>query len=288
MSTYLEMEFCELPDTPYKFNIDKFKAGDPEQIKLYKDSKVPRRKKTLTMREIEKDYKNYARVVPKGCCFIDFDNSDEAENMKEIILASGVKCLVLETTHGYHFLFRTPEFYEKEMTKATNWFGYEFDTKAHTDKHDAVQIMRVCGMDREERMSWDWDTGPVAPESIDVEILDVLPYWLWGKEKDTDLHKRGKTGDRSKDDAVEYTLKDNPFTQLMTMEEGGRHNHIVERCSYFGLSNGFYLDEFKKLIQAMHDEFSAKIGTPMGESDLFGDLEKRWEDYKATLESSGY
>lgn len=288
MSTYVEMEFCELPDTPYKFDVKKFKADDPEQIKLYKDSKIPRRKTKLKMTDINAGHKNYARVVPEGCCFIDFDNSEEAENMKEIILASGVKCLVLETTHGYHFLFRTPEFYEKEMTGATNWFGYGFDTKAHTDKHDAVQIMRACGMDREERMSWDWGAGPVAPESLNIESLDVLPYWLWGKEKDTDLHKGGKTGDRSEESAVEYTLKDTPFTQLMTMKEGGRHNHIVERCSYFGVSNGFYLDEFKSLIQAIHDKFSVKIGTPMSESDLFGDLEKRWEEYKALLSSNGW
>ena len=287
MSTYIELEFCELPDTPYRFDIDKFKSGDLEQIKMYKDSKIPRRKKSLTMDKIIAEHRNYARVVPKGCCFIDFDNSDEAENMKEIILHSEVKCLILETTHGYHFLFRTPEFYEKEMTGATNWFGYKFDTKAHTDKHDAVQIMRVCGIAREERMSWDWSAGPIAPESLNIEALDVLPYWLWGKEKDSDLHKKGKTGDRSKDDAVEYTLKDNPFTQLMTMTEGGRHNHIVSRCSYFGLSNGFYIDEFKSLIQAIHDKFLVKIGTPMSDSDLFGDLEKRWDEYKATLLSEG-
>ena len=284
MSKYVEMEFCELPETPYGFNKEKFKAKDSYQIELYNKSKAPRRKKKLTYEEVTDEEKlpNYARVVPKGCCFIDFDDADEAEQMRDIILYSGVKCLILETSKGYHFLFRTPEFYIKEMTRATNWFGYKFDTKAHTEKSDAVQIMRVCSMDREERMSWDMSAGAVAPSSLNIESLDILPYWLWGKKEDKDLHKKGKPGES------EYHLDDTPFTQLMKMKDGGRHNHIVERCSYFGLSNGFTMDEFKKLIQVIHDRYLVKIGTVMNESDLFGDLPKRWEDYEAMLTSEGW
>lgn len=279
MSKFVEFEFCELPDTPSGFDEIKFKAGDPEQIKLYKDSKVPRRKKKLTYTEVtsEDKIRNYARVVPEGCMFIDFDNPDEAEEMYDIITHSGLRCLILETTKGYHFLFRVPEFYKKEMTGATNWFGFRFDTKGP----GAVQIIRVCGMTRDERCSWEI-SELVEPASIDIELLDVLPYWLWGKLKDTDLHKKGEPGESK------YTLKDTPFTQLMIMKEGGRHNHIVEKCSMFGLSNGFEIDEFKSLITAIHDQYLVKLGTPMPDSDLFGDLEDRWEGYRATLESSGW
>ena len=279
MSKFVEFEFCELPDTPSGFDEIKFKAGDPTQIKLYKDSKVPRRKKKLTYVEVtsEDKIRNYARVVPEGCMFIDFDNPDEAEEMYDIITHSGLRCLILETTKGYHFLFRVPEFYKKEMTGATNWFGYKFDTKGP----GAVQIIRVCGMTRDERCSWEI-SELVEPASIDIELLDVLPYWLWGKLKDTDLHKKGEPGESK------YTLKDTPFTQLMVMKEGGRHNHIVEKCSMFGLSNGFEMDEFKNLITAIHDQYLVKLGTPMPDSDLFGDLEDRWDGYKATLESSGW
>lgn len=279
MSKFIEFEFCELPDTPYGFDETKFKAGDLAQIKLYKDSKVPRRKKKLTYTEVtdEDKIRNYARVVPEGCMFIDFDNPDEAEEMYDIITHSKLKCLILETTKGYHFLFRVPEFYKKEMTGATNWFGYKFDTKGP----GSVQIIRVCGMTRDERCSWEL-SELVAPASIDTDKLDVLPYWLWGKLKDTDLHKKGEPGESH------YTLTDTPFTQLMVMKEGGRHNHIVEKCSMFGLSNGFEIGEFKNLITAIHDQYLAKIGTPMPDSDLFGDLEDRWDGYKATLESSGW
>jgi len=86
----------------------------------------------------------------------------------------------------------------------------------------------------------------------------------------------------------EYHLDDTPFTQLMEMVEGSRHNHIVERCSYFALSNGFEVDEFKNLITAIHDKYLVKIGTPMPDSDLFGDLEDRWSGYEAMLSSEGW
>lgn len=279
MSKYISLEFCELPETPHDFDRAKFEAGDLSQIKLYKDSKVPRRKKKLTYDEVmdTEKFPNYARVVPEDCMFIDFDNSKEAEEMYDIILRSKLKCLILETTKGYHFLFRKPDFYKKEMTGATNWFGYKFDTKGP----GSVQIIRVCGMERTERASWEI-SEIISPRSLNIDTLDVLPYWLWGKLSDKDLHKGGKPGES------EYHLDDTPFTQLMKMSEGGRHNHIVERCSYFALSNGFEIDEFKSLITAIHDQYLVKLGTPMPDSDLFGDLEDRWAGYEAMLSSESW
>src|SRR5699024_10739879 len=136
------------------------------------------------------------------------------------------------------------------MTGATNWFGYKFDTKGP----GSVQIIRVCGMERTERASWEI-SEIISPGSLNTDTLDVLPYWLWGKFSYKDLHKGGKPGES------EYHLDDTPFTQLMKMREGGRHNHIVERCSYFALSNGFEIDEFKSLITAIHDQYLVKLGT---------------------------
>ena len=93
MSKYIEFEFCELPDTPRDFDRAKFEAGDPVQVKLYKDNKVPRRKKKLTYDDVTDEDKlpNYARIVPENCMFIDFDNSKEAEEMYDIIINSKLK-----------------------------------------------------------------------------------------------------------------------------------------------------------------------------------------------------
>lgn len=286
MCMHREMVFYPLPETPTYFDEDKFKAGDEIQIKIYKDNKAPNQKKKLTYEQISAKKYNYARQVPMNGCFIDYDNKTDFEIMERIILRARLKCLILRTQRGGQFLFRKPEFYSKEMTDATNWFGYKFDTKASwinekgKETH-VVQNMRVCGMDRIEVASWDIDT-PLPPDTINIDELDILPYWLWGKKEDKDLHKKGKPGES------EYTLKDQPFTQLMVMKEGGRHNHIIEKCSMFALSNGFEMDEFKSLITAIHDQYLVKLGDPMPDTDLFGDLETRWADYEATMTSSGW
>lgn len=188
MSKIVKLDFCKLPATPSTFNIEKFKAGAKKQEELYKASKRPNRDEPLTYEQITNPDKppNYARTVPEDCMFIDYDNKYQFERMKEIILHTSLKCLILDTPHGGQFLFRKPDFYQKEMTKATNWFGYKFDTKGS----GAVQIMRVCGMDRKEICSW--DGKEVTFEELDIDELDILPYWLWGKLKDKDLHKGGK------------------------------------------------------------------------------------------------
>lgn len=280
MSKLITMEFCPLPATPWNFNKEKFLAGDEKQVRLYKDSKIPNRNNTLSYEEIKKEKLNYARIVPKGCCFIDFDNPHEFKRMKEIIIKAELKCLILETQHGGHFLFRTPTFYKKEMTGATNWFGYKFDTKAHTDIADAVQIIRVCDMKRKEISSW--DLKEVLLEKLDTDKLDVLPYWLWGKKEDKDLFKGGKT------ETETYHLNDTPFTQLMIMSDGERHNHIFSKCSFFAVANGFHLDEFKSLIQSIHDIFLVKIGSTMSKTDLFSDIEERWDEYKETITNGNW
>ena len=278
MSKIVKLDFCELPATPYTFNIEKFKAGDKKQEKLYKDSKKTNRDKSLTYEEItdEKKNLNYARVVPENCMFIDYDNKYEFERIKEIILKAKLNCLILDTPHGGQFLFRKPDFYKKEMTKATNWLGMKFDTKSS----GSVQIMRVCSMNRKEIRSW--DGKEVKLKELDTHELDILPYWLWGKLSDKDLHKGGKPGES------EYHLDDTPFTQLMVTEEGSRNTHIFSKCRYFAVSNGFTMDEYKKLIQTIHDEYLVKLGDPMPDSDLFGDIETKWAEDIETLESNDW
>lgn len=86
----------------------------------------------------------------------------------------------------------------------------------------------------------------------------------------------------------EYTLTDNPFTQLMAMKEGGRHDHIFNKCRYFACSNGFEYEEFKSLITAIHDQYLVKLGDPMPDSDLFGDTEIKWVEDIEKLESNGW
>lgn len=72
------------------------------------------------------------------------------------------------------------------------------------------------------------------------------------------------------------------------MEDGERHTHIFNKCRYFACSNGFQYDEFKSLITAIHDQYLVKLGTPMSDSDLFGDTETKWEEDIEKLESNSW
>ena len=296
MCTHRKIIFHPLPATPPYFNEDKFKAGDETQIEIYKTHKSPNQKKVLTYEQILKEKVNYARQVPIGCCFIDYDNKTEFETMERIIVRASLKCLILRTQRGGQFLFRLPSFYQKEMTGATNWFGYKFDTKASWVNEKGkeihvVQNMKVCGMERIEVASWDLDT-PIPPDKINIEELDVLPYWLWGNGKDEKLFKDGKMGKIKDPDtgkelpAHDYKIDNSPFTELMKMNEGGRHDYIFKYCRTFALYNGFLLDDFKAIIHAIHDEFLVKLGSPMSDSDLLGDVDKGWEKYITELISS--
>lgn len=293
MCTHRKIIFNPLPATPTSFDEDKFKEGDERQMKKYKAAKQANQSIILNYEQvIEKRY-NYARQVPMGGCFIDYDNKEEFETMKQIIIRARLKCLILKTQRGGQFLFRLPSFYKKEMTEATNWFGYKFDTKASwvnkkKEEIHAVQNMRVCGMKRVEIASWDLDT-PIPPDTINIDELDILPYWLWGKGKDEKLFKDGKMGKIKAPDTGEelpahiYKIDNSPFTELMKMTDGERHNHIFSYCRTFALYNGFLLDDFKAIIHAIHDEFLVKIGTYMSDSDLLGDVDKGWEKYITEL-----
>lgn len=293
MCMHREIVFHPLPETPTYFDEDKFKANDETQIKIYKDHKTPNQKKKLTYEQISAKKYNYARQVPMNGCFIDYDTQEEFETMKRIIVRARLKCLILRTQRGGQFLFRLPTFYKKELTGATNWFGYKFDAKASWvnkkgEEVHAVQNMRVCGMERIEVASWDLGT-PIPPDTINIEELDVLPYWLWGKGKDEKLFKDGKMGKIKAPDTGEelpahnYKIDDSPFTELMKMTEGGRHDYIFKYCRTFALYNGFLLDDFKAIIHAIHDEFLVKLGVPMSDSDLLGDIDKGWETYITEL-----
>lgn len=293
MYIHKEIIFNPLLATPKYFDEDKFKTGDEIQMKMYKDSKIPNQKKVLTYEQILKEKYNYARQVPMGGCFIDYDNKEEFEIMKRIIVRAELKCFILKTQRGGQFLFRLPIFYKKELTGATNWFGYKFDSKASwvnekREKVHAVQNIKVCGMERIEVASWDLGT-PIPPDTINIDELDILPFWLWGKGKDEKLFKDGKMGKIKDPDtgkelpAHNYKIDDSPFTELMKMTEGGRHDYIFKYCRTFALYNGFLLDDFKAIIHAIHDEFLAKIGTPMSDTDLLGDVDKGWEKYKTEL-----
>jgi len=56
-----------------------------------------------------KDFENLAVLIPEPYIVLDFDTTSDAEIMLNIAQELDLKCLIMRTTRGYHFWFKSPE-----------------------------------------------------------------------------------------------------------------------------------------------------------------------------------
>lgn len=314
----IKYKFCELP----LGNGDIHKLTKEE----YKRYKTPNQKKNLTWEEIgfkekSKDkIKNYARYVPEDCVFVDIDDMMEALKFLKIVHLMKYKCHVLVTQNGMQFLFRknyNPDsfcLYEKEITGIDNWLGMNTDAKGF----GGVQNIRVYGNQRKEFVSWDSTflaEGEFASdkvkdisdsETIDIDLLDEIPFWALPKPRERKLFKNGEHGDtKAGDDEVwirggktfgsknekgeivklqSYT----PLTVLKTMIPGSRHTYIFEHCAYFCISNGFSLEDYKETLRVINKCYFRFNGGEMTDTELITDTDEKWAENEEKLEDWGY
>lgn len=318
MAEIIKYNFCELPEG--QGDIHKLTENE------YKKYKRPLQQKKLTWKEIgfEKHstdkIKNYARYVPKGCVFVDIDDKMEALEFLKIVRLMKYRCLVLITFNGMQFLFRencNPDsfcLYEKEITGIDNWLGMNTDAKGF----GGVQNIRVYGNQRKEFMSWDSTflaEGEFASdkvkdisdsETIDIDLLDEIPFWALPKPRERNLFKNGEHGDtKAGDDEVwirggkafsgknekgeivkleSYT----PITVLKTMIPGSRHTYIFEHCAYFCVSNGFSLEDYKETLHVINKCYFRFNGGEMTDTELLTDTDEKWAENEEKLENWGY
>ena len=64
---------------------------------------------------------DYGRLVQKGYVFFDFDDKPYVDKIIAIIENSNLKCKMLKTTRGVHFLFKTNR--EKITNNSKNLIG---------------------------------------------------------------------------------------------------------------------------------------------------------------------
>lgn len=120
---------------------------------LLNENKQPTHKwknssETKTSKEV-KDFDNYAVVVPKGYIVLDFDTTDDAKTMLEIVDDLELKTRVYKTKRGYHFWFKANEPF-KNFVKARLACGLFSDCRSGTngDKR-AYVILKKDGKTRE-------------------------------------------------------------------------------------------------------------------------------------------
>ena len=56
-----------------------------------------------------KDFNNLGVLIPEPYIVLDFDTKSDAEIMLRIAQDLDMKCLIMKTTRGYHFWFKSPE-----------------------------------------------------------------------------------------------------------------------------------------------------------------------------------
>lgn len=318
MAQITKYNFCELP--PGQGDIQKLTEKD------YRRYKKPNQKEKLTWEEIgfkkdsEEKIKNYARYVPKDCVFADIDDMMEALEFLKIVRLMKYRCLVLVTQNGMQFMFRENKNpnsfcrYQKEITGIDNWLGMNTDAKGF----GGVQNIRVYGNQRKEFFSWDpifLEKGEFASdevknvsdcESIDIDLLDEIPFWVLPKPKERNLFKNGEHGEiKASDDEVwvrggkTFSNKNEegelvkveshtPLTVLKEMIPGDRHMYIFRHCAYFCMSNGFSLEDYKETLRMINKCYFRFNGGEMTDDELIGDADKRWSEYEEKLQKWGY
>lgn len=137
-------------------------------------------------------FKNdYGRIVPAGYIVFDFDEQPYINIMYKIIKKLGLKCKMLITTKGYHFMFKTTLNKASDHIKEFSWLGLKCDVKACGTKEnkESYQSIKINKKTREEKY---------INCSSDDEI-DFAPKWLYivpKKKNQIDLTK-DQTGGRN-------------------------------------------------------------------------------------------
>ena len=150
-------------------------------------------KNTYTLEQVTNpSFKDdYGRIVPPGYIVFDFDEQPYISIIHKLIMASSLKCKMLKTTKGLHFMFKTTLNQAKDHIKEFNWIGLKCDVKACGTKEtkQSYQSIRMNGVTREETL--------INTESDDD--LDYAPRWLYviEKKKDQEDLTKDQTGGRN-------------------------------------------------------------------------------------------
>lgn len=149
-------------------------------------------------------YNSFTGVLAPDIVLIDVDNAEQGGKLWEILENMGIDCPVIETTKGYHFLFRNNGMYKKSDTKFYTPIGIETDIKLG-DKN-GLEFLTVAG---EERKILN-----------DTENIPDLPKFLYKPEK----NKAGKNVKYSK---IEDIMKSEGFLERNSFISSHKY-HLVK------------------------------------------------------------
>ena len=182
-------------------------------------------KELLTLEEAKR-HASYGGVLANDAVLIDVDNAEQAEILLRIVKSKELKCRVLKTTKGAHFLFRI-DHPLSNRTAAKSAIGLSIDIKGAGKA--SYEVLRLNGEDRE-----------ILYDSGDYQLL---PKWLTPVKTNVDVYGM-REGDGRNNVLFSYILplQQNEFT--------------VEECrECIGIINEFVLkdplseDELKSILR---------------------------------------
>ncbi len=154
---------------------------------------------------------DYGRLVQMGYVFFDFDEQPYVDKIISIIKNSNLKCRMLKTTRGVHFLFKTNKQKITNNSKNFNFLGLKCDVKGvglTEEGKQCYQGIKVNGILREEIC-----INHNITDGIDV--LDYAPIWLYqapkNKQIDLTIDQTGGRNDMFHGDLM-ISAKKNNFT----------------------------------------------------------------------------
>ena len=176
------------------------------------EDKSPKQKKIVTSpyKELDGVEDNIGWVVQSGYCYLDFDDSSYGDVFLEIVKDLKIKTIMIETTRGRHFLFKTNKDKYKDWTHINIWCGLICDSKGNgiNETRTKYEVVKAKGKLRNQ----------VRLNCNNLDEVDLLPKWCYGNTKAQFLRlKEGEGRDTTLFNYI-ITLMKNGFTKSEVIE----------------------------------------------------------------------
>lgn len=141
------------------------------------DNKSPKQKKIepSLFYDLDATEDNIGWIVQSGYCYLDFDDSSYGDIFLEIVKNMKLKTIMIETTRGRHFLFKTDKEKYKDWTHLNIWCGLLCDSKGNgtNETRTKYEVIKLKGKLRKQT--------PLNCTSLSE--VDILPKWCYGSTK---------------------------------------------------------------------------------------------------------
>lgn len=192
---------------------------NPNSVDCYKKckGKVPINKKLYSLKDVLKYKGAIGWVVQPGWIVVDVDNKKDTNIMKRVVKKQKLKCIILNTMKGAHFIFKEPKTKIGQVVKAVCALGIEFDTRSAGKGYIIIPY-------QQENRKW-------------VRVnrkLEILPRYLFPQKhkrfiKAVGIMREIKAGNRN-DTIYRYYLQLIDFTKGINLVDAQLAIKLVNSC----------------------------------------------------------